>query len=146
MEIKKQIIERKIEMELNELREIMKIKAMTFYNEIVTGYYYRSHFEDFVKTDDGDRKISPYDICRNTGIKDKDGNYVYEYDLIEYKELGDEKCGYAVWSETKQRYVIRDYIKIGGGEKDFDEYLFKVAGNILLSNDDYERVIANQKQ
>ena len=133
-------------MELAELRETIKIKAATLENKIVTGYYFKGLSKDYVLTDDGIERINPYDICRNTGIKDSDGKCVYEYDLIEYSNMDEIEYGYAEWSDDDQRYIIKNQIHFGGGNAYFDDHRFKSIGNIILYDEYYQKILSKEQK
>lgn len=84
-------------------------------------------------------EINPYTLCRNTGIKVKDG-YLYEYDLVHYSNgLSGKSLGYIDYDEYTKRWVIRTSVNYSS-HADLSKYNIEILGNIVLSNDDYQRM------
>lgn len=81
-------------------------------------------------------KVIASTICRNSGILDFSGNYMYEFDLLKLTRNGiDDGWGFMWWSELYQKWVIRKFLTYSGCS-DVKEYYAVVCGNIALSKDD----------
>lgn len=87
------------------------------------------------------RIIEDSTICRNSGIKDNNGNYIYEFDLFEiYDGIKYDGLGFMWWNELHQKWVIRRFLT-HTGFSDIKRYLIYVKGNIALCEDDEYKII-----
>lgn len=81
--------------------------------------------------------VNPYTICRNTGIKDKDGTYIYEFDLVKYKDFNrNEQLAIIVFDDFTDSWSIQpssNYSSRGSLKKCVD---IAVIGNVVLSDKD----------
>jgi hypothetical protein len=120
-------------------KEIYKIKAILDSNGSDNGDVYNGYY-----TSSG---INPYTICRNTGIKinngDNEEEYLYEYDLIEFKEGFNQNklYGYVFFDEDKYHKTYGSYAVKTSNEYPtikslFDCRDFKVVGNVILNEED----------
>lgn len=123
-------------------------------NMIVCGYYCIDedvHFietvhEEIIKSPLLTAVVNPYTICRNSGIKDRKGKYIYEYDLLKLKHgLMPDSYGYLVWEESYKAWKIRQFISYGG-HIDVNKYTVEVVGNIILNDDDAQIIFKQDEQ
>lgn len=134
------------------------VKAMTtgYDNDtIVIGYYYCLHDTDnekkyipYVKPKSEEifYEVNPYTVCRNSGIRDSKGNYVYEYDLLKLKSgLKADGYGFLVWEDFYKAWKIRRYTEFGGCS-DVGNYQIEAIGNIILYDADAEIIFKQNRQ
>ena len=123
--------------------ELHKCKALSMDPEnVVVGYIDCNSNETRIWVDEFDSDcgasymnlthVNPYTVCRNTGIKTKQG-YLYEYDLILFgTAITQQRMGYIEWSDFESSYVIKtslnytSTIKVQGRQ-------IEIIGNIMLS-------------
>lgn len=128
--------------------QIVKALTIGFEKEtIVTGYYCCNHnpkdkreYIPYIKPKDEDRfyEINPYTVCRNSGIKDENGNYAFEYDLLKIRlNSSEEGHGFIIWSEFYKKWIIKRSTEFSG-YLDVDKCKFVIVGNIILDDDDAE--------
>ncbi len=90
--------------------------------------------------------INPYTICRNSCITDKNGKYVFEYDLLKLTHgLLPECYGFLVWEEEYKAWKIRQYTEFGGCI-DVNKYTIEAIGNIVLNDADAEIIYKQDEQ
>ena len=122
------------------------VKALTVESEaVIVGHY--SQVKDpnsdsaihYVKepADADFYEVNPYTICRNSGIKDKNGSFVFEYDLLKIKTAFEEAYGFLIWEDAYKAWKIRQFTEYGGCS-DVSKYQIEVIGNIVLSASDAE--------
>ena len=110
---------------------------------IVKGFYcIDDHGRHFIFDDDfKGYETNPYTLCRNTGRKTKDGDYLYENDVVMFNvPLSNEtRYGYIDFDEFYQEYVIRVGIEQRATRRFEDCSNIKITGkNIILSDNDLE--------
>ncbi len=138
--------------------DLQLVKAITTgFDEdtVVTGYYHCRHdpeneskYIPYVNPKDDDLfyEVNPYTVCRNSGIKDIKGNYIYEYDLLKLNHgLKRSSYGYLVWEEFYKAWKIRQYTEYGG-VSDVSDYRIEVVGNIILNNYDAKIIFKQDKE
>lgn len=90
--------------------------------------------------------VNPYTICRNSCITDKNGRYIYEYDLLKLKRSGFADCyGYLVWEEFYKAWKIRKFTEYGGAS-DVGSYTVEVVGNVILNDADAEIIYKQDEE
>lgn len=129
--------------------EYMLVKALKAeVDEQVCGFYYfdieaNTHT---IMTQLGDFLANPYTICRNSGIKDKKDNYIFEYDLLKLTHgLLPECYGFLVWEEEYKAWKIRQFTEFGGCI-DVNKYIIESVGNIILNDADAEIIYKQDKE
>ena len=89
--------------------------------------------------------VNPYTICRNSCITDKNGTYVYEYDLLKLTHGLKASCyGFLVWDELYRAWKIRRRTDRTANSS-IEDWTIEVVGNIILSDADAE-IIYNQER
>lgn len=114
----------------------------------VLGFYFphdKGHYIHEFSNSDSVIRINPYTVCRNSGIRDKNDKFVFEYDLLKLTNGLQSPCyGYLVWDDFYKSWKIRRrtdrtaYI-------DIDKFTIESIGNIILNDDDLN-VIFNQEK
>lgn len=91
-------------------------------------------------------EVNPYAICRNSGIKDKDGKFIFEYDLLKISNYfnQDEQYGFLVWEDFYKAWKIRRFTEFGG-TCDVSKFKVETVGNILLCDADAEIIYKQDK-
>ena len=129
--------------------ELMIVKALDLCENLVCGFYnydpLKDGVENIVVTPFGDFTVNPKTICRNSGIKDKNGHYVHEYDLLKITHgIKPFFYGFIVWDEFYKSWKIRrrtdrtSYCNV-------DDWTIEVVGNVVLNDEDAE-IIYNQEK
>jgi hypothetical protein len=131
--------------------DYMLVKAETIgldKDEILRGFYSVRRNEKgqeipYIKepTKDEFWEINAYTVCRNTGAKDKNGNYIFEYDLILYKDRYQKyRYGFAVWNEFYKSWRIHSSFIYGSSMSICDVSNIEVVGNVLFYKCDIEKI------
>jgi len=114
----------------------------------VTGYYkayYKSLVFDIFADIPHDVQVNPYTICRNSGIKDKNGAFVFEYDLLKLTHGLKGSCyGFLAWNEDCKAWQIRRRTD-RTAYQNLNEWTIEAVGNIILNDADAE-IIYNQEK
>lgn len=115
-------------------------------NKFITGFYIAKLNEDKNKwincvcdVDETNNpqfyEVNPYTICRNTCIKDKNKNYIFEFDLVKVYTMGQfENYAYIEHSELYNSFIARTQ---SGGFYHLDRMQFEIIGNIF-NDEDYK--------
>ena len=91
--------------------------------------------------DDKHWEINPYTVARNSCIKDSDGDYIFEYDLLELTDTnGQTEYGFLEWNDFYNSWGIRRSTEYGGRSDIKDFRKIKVVGNIILNDDDAQKM------
>lgn len=87
---------------------------------------YPSEYKDFAK------KIDPSTICQCTGLKDKNGNLIWENDIANCMDA--ECCGYISWNESEAGFYFDVLLEDGRFEEehiyDYQDCM-EVIGNMI---------------
>lgn len=122
---------------------------------VITGYYHCNHDPDNINNyisyvnpigEEQFYEVSPYTVCRNTGIKDINGSWTFEYDLLKLFRNG-ENVGYGffVWDEIWREWRIRKSTEYSGSYS-AHYFQFETIGNIILSDEDAEKIYRQDKE
>ena len=128
--------------------DLLTIKALDMNDIEHQGYYSKyKNSHHLYWTDDnsaGIFSINPYTICRNSGLKDKNRHYVFEYDLLKISGFSqnEERYGYLEWSDFYKKWQIKTSFEYGTSI-DVDKVTFEVVGNVNLYDKDM-KIIVNQ--
>lgn len=81
----------------------------------------------------GAHKIDPKTVCQFTGLKDCEGNEVWDHDLLQHPYQETELTGEVLWSQEEGGFVVKESIS-GGRLLTFlcaalTLFRFKVIGN-----------------
>lgn len=118
--------------------------------DIIIGCCDYSYIEDRYVVKDAKTKknhfINPYTICRNSCITDKNGAYVYEYDLLKLTHGLKPTCyGFLVWDEFYKSWKIRRRTD-RTAYCNLDDWTIEVVGNIILNDTDAETIYKQEKE
>lgn len=128
---------------------LLLVKALDVeYDKVVVGYYkaaYKHFVFDVFADIPHDVEINPYTVCRNSGIKDKNGKDVFEYDLLKLTHgMKSTRYGFLVWDEFYKSWKIRCRTDRTAFQ-DLDKWIIESVGNIILNDADTE-IIYNQEK
>ena len=127
-------------------KELLLVKALELQNNVlVEGFYigYNGHaiHDGYIFID-----INPYTVCRNSGIKDKNGNFVFEYDLLKLTHGLKGSCyGFLVWDGNYKSWKIRRRTD-RTAYNNLDDWTIEVVGNIVLIDTDAEIIYKQEKE
>ena len=126
------------------------VKALTLdeNEEIFIGFYCKVDGVHYLKgTNSGIfMPINPYTVCRNSGIKDKNGNFVFEYDLLKLTHGMKNPCfGFLVWDEFYRAWKIRRRTD-RTAYSNIDDWTIEAIGNIVLLDADAEIIYKQEKE
>lgn len=89
--------------------------------------------------------INPYTICRNSCITDKNGIYIYEYDLLKLTHSLKSTCyGFLFWDDFYKSWKIRRRTD-RTAYNNITDWTIEVIGNVILNDADAE-IIYNQEK
>ena len=92
-------------------------------------------------------KINPYAVARNSCIKDSDGDYIFEYDLLELTDRnGKTEYGFLEWSDFYNSWGIRRSTEYSGRSDIKNFCKIKVIGNIILNDDDAQKIFDQDEE
>ena len=125
-------------------KELSLVKALAVDGSELEGYYLgtsgHSIHTGYIIAD-----VNPYTICRNSGIKDKNGAYVFEYDLLKLTHGMKNSCyGFLVWDEFYKSWKIRRRTD-RTAYNNIDEWTIETVGNIVLNDSDAEIIYQQEK-
>lgn len=105
--------------------------------------------EEYIVRDAKTKKnfiVDPYTICRNSCIIDKNGVYVYEYDLLKLTHGMKRACyGFLVWDEFYKSWKIRRRTD-RTAYNNLDDWTIEAVGNIVLNDADLQIIINQEKE
>ena len=123
------------------------VKALDMQNKKIFGYYIEYEKKHLVKPPNESSdvvKVNPYTICRNSGITDKNGFFVFEYDLLKLTHGLKSPCyGFLVWDEFYKSWKIRRRTD-RTAYNNVDEWTIEVVGNIVLDDEDAEIIFRQE--
>jgi hypothetical protein len=125
------------------------VKALT--NDIgnVINGVLDTFLDDYVVRDETNHKnytVSALTICKNSGLKDWRGKYVYEYDLLKLEKNGSNiGYGYLVWNDFYGRWLIRRYATYSGTLEPHT-VKYTVCGNVLHNFEDAQKIYAQDEE
>lgn len=119
-------------------------------NSVVMGFYFINDngkfIYDFSQKSDFPIEVNPYTICRNSGIKDRCGKFVFEYDLLKLTHGMKQTCyGFLVWDEFYKSWKIRRRTD-RTSYNNIDDWNIETVGNILLNDSDLEIIYKQEKE
>lgn len=126
--------------------QLSLVKALSLSNnEEVCGYYQRFKDKHFVYWSDdnsaGIFDINPNTVCRNSGIFDRKGNFIYEFDLLKVTGFGKkEHYAFLEWSVFYRCWQLKSSLAYASSA-DVRSQTLEVVGNILLNESDFEKII-----
>lgn len=131
--------------------EILCIRALSMHTqrELKGWVYYVVENDDYVIRDIESRDcitVNPSTICRNSCITDKNGRYIYEYDLLKLTHGLKSSCyGFLVWDEFYRAWKIRRRTD-RTAYCNPDDWTIEVVGNVILNNSNAEIIYKQEKE
>lgn len=90
--------------------------------------------------------VNPYTICRNSGIKDKNSEFIFEYDLLKLTHgMKSSRYGFLIWDEFYKSWKIRCRTD-RTAYQNLDQWTIEVVGNIVLNDADAEIIYQQEKE
>ncbi len=125
------------------------VKALDLNDKIICGYYLVYENKPLVKDSKKSCdviRINPYTVCRNSGIKDKNGKFVFEYDLLKLTHgMKTPRYGFLVWDEFYKSWKIRCRTD-RTAYQNLDDWTIESVGNIVLFDRDAEIIYKQEKE
>lgn len=126
-------------------KELLLAMALDLQNNIIEGFYV-GHVGHALHDGYDFIDVNPYTICRNSGIKDKSGSWVFEYDLLKLTHGMKQSCfGFLVWDEFYKSWKIRCRTD-RTAYQNLDQWTIEVIGNIVLNDADAEIIYQQEKE
>lgn len=112
---------------------------------IVHGCCEVTSYDDYVVRDEETRLcriVNPITICKNSGVRDHNGKFVYEYDLLKLTKHDGSDSGYGffMWNDFYGHWCIRRFATYSSCIL-LKDIRFVVCGNILLCSKDYNIIL-----
>lgn len=119
-------------------------------NKVVMGYYFVNDkgkfIYDFAQETTLPILINPYTVCRNSGIKDKNEKFIFEYDLLKLTHgMKNPRYGFIVWDEFYKSWKIRCRTD-RTAYQNLDNWTIESVGNIVLYDRDAEIIYKQEKE
>lgn len=106
-------------------------KAKTCNGEWVTGFLHCKDKKWYISNKAGSPfafEVRPDTICQCTGLKDENGNLIWEHDIVNCPT--EECCGYIGWNESEAGFYFNVLLEDGGFEEEhIYDYSIEVIGN-----------------
>ena len=126
--------------------EIYKVKGLWAQDDeiVIKGFYCEDEHGRMFIVDEEEFKyyeVNPYTLCKNSLLKSKDGEFLYEYDVVACQSPFNDKVEYAYieFNEIYQCYVLVAGIEQRSvREIKKATHIKRTGKNIILSDDDYE--------
>lgn len=130
--------------------ELMLVKAVCdrLNGIMVIGFYCEDCGSAYVKIPQNEAvvPINPKTVCRNSGIKDKYDEPIYEYDLLKLTHGLKPPCyGFLVWDNFYKAWKIRRRTDTTA-YCNIDDWTIEAVGNIVLSDEDAEIIYRQEKE
>lgn len=118
-------------------------------NKVVMGFYFINDkgkfIYDFAQETTTPIEVNSYTICRNSGIKDKNSKFVFEYDLLKLTHgMKSTRYGFLVWDEFYKSWKIRCRTD-RTAYQNLEDWTIEAVGNIVLYDQDAE-ILYNQEK
>ena len=125
------------------------VKALDVeYEKVVTGFYkanYKHFVFDIFANIPHDVEINPYTVCRNSGVKDKNGKYVFEYDLLKLTHgIKSTRYGFLIWDEFYKSWKIRCRTDRSAFQN-LEDWTIETVGNVILNDADAEIIYKQER-
>ena len=81
-----------------------------FYSECGNAYIIKNHQKESKLNRNLTYNVDPSTVCQFTGLKDCNGNEIWEGDIIKYKDTNGERKGIINWNEKLTAFCFGYYI------------------------------------